>query len=642
MPDMSRTRVAELLAIAKHPGPDGGPIHSTGSAQDAHGGEGGGGGAGIDPSQFKRHSDLTKPQKVDPVDCARCDGKGVVSWGVRVGERGEKTCFRCMGLKTDPKYLEWGYPADWSDQQIIDHQQTLRQRAEDALERRARKLEEKRQAQVRANLERYPEIGEAYERWEKGEFRRIVEEDYTVTQEGHEFLQDVLGKVGRYDLTDKQVASIPEALRRYDEWQESLAAREAAKLKRWEKVPPFPRDKRHITGKIVSAKWAETTDYYGNPTTTLKMLVETPEGWRVYGTFPARLRTEIHEKVRGMVYDKKTGEPLFDPNEKRPEFLDAVKGLEVEFTATFKPAGHEDPTYGYFSGPSKAKLRLAKGFLNAVLAKHAQHNQEDHGNWADGQTTSEPAGRTSRVDPERGDEITLSRKARSKYGFTGPLRAVIEGVRTPSEYEVRRSRDRAIEDVQIRLIEQHQQENPGFPTRFWIDSRYIADGPLSTGHPDRPLTIAKHGGGSHDQSSHGNWARGISSPQLAAETDEPGEGFTVEERTGHRPSSGFVSAVPGAEQPIPAAEFTPRHIADYRRQHAALLAQPGNHLGAWYDSDTDIIYLDVSRVFSDRQEALDFARSSDQLAIFDLSTFEEIRLDDLTSVAARRVPLFLQ
>jgi hypothetical protein len=114
------------------------------------------------------------------------------------------------------------------------------------------------------------------------------------------------------------------------------------------------------------------------------------------------------------------------------------------------------------------------------VEKHAVHNQKDHGNrYGVGE------------EPKRGDEVMLRSEARSKYGFSGSLRAVVENTREPDYRRARQGYSQ--ESVQVRLIEQHSAGEDRFPTRFLIDPWYIAEGPLSTGHPDRPFTNVEKG-----------------------------------------------------------------------------------------------------------------------------------------------------
>jgi hypothetical protein len=70
--------------------------------------------------------------------------------------------------------------------------------------------------------------------------------------------------------------------------------------------------------------------------------------------------------------------------------------------------------------------------------------------------------------------------------------------------------------------------------------------------------------------------------------------------------------------------LTETALSKYIADNADLLSQPGKTLGTWLNPDDGNTYLDVSQVTSDRTEAMKVARDNDQLAIFDLSSFETI------------------
>lgn len=67
-------------------------------------------------------------------------------------------------------------------------------------------------------------------------------------------------------------------------------------------------------------------------------------------------------------------------------------------------------------------------------------------------------------------------------------------------------------------------------------------------------------------------------------------------------------------------------VEQYIESKRALLAQPLNHLGAWMDGDT--LYLDITEVHSERETAVNLGQQRNQLAIYNLGTGEEIRLQN--------------
>ena len=48
--------------------------------------------------------------------------------------------------------------------------------------------------------------------------------------------------------------------------------------------------------------------------------------------------------------------------------------------------------------------------------------------------------------------------------------------------------------------------------------------------------------------------------------------------------------------------------------------------GGWYDSESGLYYYDATVIYQDREKAIEAGRANEQIAIFDLSNLEEIRL----------------
>ncbi len=48
--------------------------------------------------------------------------------------------------------------------------------------------------------------------------------------------------------------------------------------------------------------------------------------------------------------------------------------------------------------------------------------------------------------------------------------------------------------------------------------------------------------------------------------------------------------------------------------------------GGWYDSESGLYYYDATLIYQDREKAIEAGRANEQIAIFDLSNLEEIRL----------------
>lgn len=100
-------------------------------------------------------------------------------------------------------------------------------------------------------------------------------------------------------------------------------------------------------------------------------------------------------------------------------------------------------------------------------------------------------------------------------------------------------------------------------------------------------------------------------------------GFTYRAISKLQPTKGFVvSTTKNLEQVVSSGEITPKHLQDYVDKNRDVLAQPNAHLGAWVDGGK--VYLDVSRVFTDKNEALKLAEEHQQEGIYDLGNGKTI------------------
>jgi hypothetical protein len=159
----------------------------------------------------------------------------------------------------------------------------------------------------------------------------------------------------------------------------------------------------------------------------------------------------------------------------------------------------------------------------------------------------------------------------------------------------------------------------------------------------RPERFRKHpgpdGSDTHStgtgQEAHGGHGTGEQLQEhlgaMEAEEDMVTEGgFSIHWPSGQKADigeSGFMAAESGHEEVTrnPTTEWVHR----FMRRHRPVLADPDTYLGGWKEVLPDgraIYYLDVSRRFDDRDEALTFGAEHDQKAIFDLSTGTEIRV----------------
>lgn len=126
---------------------------------------------------------ITKPEKTVAIPCTRCGGKGTFhTYGL---------CFRCGGECTDPTEHDWGFPVDWTDEDIVIWTNAREARNEKARDRAQERREAKAVKVLNENLAKYPGLAEVMER-----------------KDLPAFAEDILFKARRYPLTEKQVAAV--------------------------------------------------------------------------------------------------------------------------------------------------------------------------------------------------------------------------------------------------------------------------------------------------------------------------------------------------------------------------------------------------------------------------------------------------
>jgi hypothetical protein len=114
-----------------------------------------------------------------------------------------------------------------------------------------------------------------------------------------------------------------------------------------------------------------------------------------------------------------------------------------------------------------------------------------------------------------------------------------------------------------------------------------------------------------------NTTKAIAAIQVIAAQNP--EGFTVDARTLQSVTSGYAVALAATQNSF-GAEGLDR-VVNYVNTHDGV-----NAFGGWMDQKTGLYYYDATVIVNDLTAALALARENDQIAIFDLNTFEEIRL----------------
>lgn len=232
-------------------------------------------------------------------------------------------CYRCGGRGTDPTHKQWGFPVDWTDEQIRTFLDTQAEKNAKAREQRAEKKAAKlqrEQDQFLSNLTNE----------QRDEFKALL--DLSWEEIGNGFITDVLSKYRQYgSLSPKQVDAIL-AARRRDVERQAGWAKEAAE------AAPVTPGRYTVTGTVVSAKWKSTQ--FG---LTLKMVVKLEDGAKVWGTVPKDILRELPEVTDAEYYG--------EPDES------ALIGAEVSFDATVE-VSDKDETFGFFKRPTKASVTL--------------------------------------------------------------------------------------------------------------------------------------------------------------------------------------------------------------------------------------------------------------------------------------------
>ena len=103
-------------------------------------------------------------------------------------------------------------------------------------------------------------------------------------------------------------------------------------------------------------------------------------------------------------------------------------------------------------------------------------------------------------------------------------------------------------------------------------------------------------------------------------------GFTLTKELQTK-EAGFACAISGHETVYNMDSVTELDIVQYIASKKELASKNSNLcFGSWLDTETNKLYLDLSEVLPSKKEALKKAYKREQLAIFDLNTFESVYL----------------
>lgn len=128
---------------------------------------------------------------------------------------------------------------------------------------------------------------------------------------------DIVQKLVRYgSISDKQQNFLRSLIHKIEN-REVIAAQRAAEYQEAKPIPAFD-GRATIDGEVLSIKEAETIYGY-----TLKMVVKSPDGWKVYGSVPSGVALE--------------------------------RGDKVSFNAMVT-VSNDDPKFGFFKRPTKMQI----------------------------------------------------------------------------------------------------------------------------------------------------------------------------------------------------------------------------------------------------------------------------------------------
>lgn len=130
----------------------------------------------------------------------------------------------------------------------------------------------------------------------------------------------------------------------------------------------------------------------------------------------------------------------------------------------------------------------------------------------------------------------------------------------------------------------------------------------------------------------------VSSHSAVKGLSEPGSGMTADMISGTSVEHGFpYSPYPERSVAVHYKDITAQDLDNYVENNRDILSEPGNFLGLWHDPDSGLVYIDISVVTDDASKAREECLEKDQLAFFDLQTFQTVTVnEDATSGGANK------
>lgn len=150
----------------------------------------------------------------------------------------------------------------------------------------------------------------------------------------------------------------------------------------------------------------------------------------------------------------------------------------------------------------------------------------------------------------------------------------------------------------------------------------------------RAENVIKHG--THDQKTHGNWSTGgtLYTGIIDRLSRKNITGFSLDISSRSEPTSGYMCSKSGAEQTVAYDDFFSSRdksrgfLLDYMEKNADALSERGAYFGIWVVKDQGTVYLDVSRRYDSRGEAVRAGFDNEQQSVYDIEKDDYIYMKD--------------
>jgi GNAT superfamily N-acetyltransferase len=157
---------------------------------------------------------------------------------------------------------------------------------------------------------------------------------------------------------------------------------------------------------------------------------------------------------------------------------------------------------------------------------------------------------------------------------------------------------------------------------------------LARGYWEVAEEVFKHG--EHDQKTHGSWATGATiATGIIDRLGKKGvTGFSLDISSRSEPTSGYMASNAGSEETVSYDDFfssrdrSRKILLDYIEKNADALSERGAYFGIWVVKDQGSVYLDVSRRYDTRGEAVRSGFENDQQSVYDIENDEYIYMKD--------------